>query len=240
MKPASAEYYDEYAEKQIEFGISKRNLKIQEWTEKFGLQNTHNVLEIGCGIGTQTELLAKFLTNGKVTSIDISPKSIEIAKQRLKNYNQVSLIAADIITLDFTPKEKFDAIVLPDVIEHIPLESHFKLFQKLRSLLKDAGFIVIHIPNPNFLAWCIENKKEVLQYIDQPIYTDELCRNIYPNGFYIQYLETYEIWQPNYDYQIIILKCRSAANHYPEKVFTSTFIQKAIYKLKLIFGLKPQ
>jgi len=239
MEKSVQVFYDNFAQAQIQSGISKRNLKIQEWTEKFGLKKTDNVLEIGCGIGTQTELLAKFLIGGTITAIDISPKSIEVAKKRLQSYKQVTFITGDIITLEFQPKNKFDVVVLPDVIEHIPLESHDKLFSKLRSLLKDDGFIIIHIPNPNYLAWCTENKKELLQVIDQPIHTDILCRNIYPNDLYIHYLETYEIWQTNCDYQVIILKSKKAASLYPEKIYVSTFMQKAVYKLKLILGLKP-
>lgn len=231
-------FYDDFTTKQLEQGICLRNIRIQEWTEKFGLKETDNVLEIGCGIGSQTELLAKFVVNGKITAVDLSPKCIQIAKERLKKFKNISLLTGDILTIPLPLETKFDVIVLPDVLEHIPLEGHFKLFATLSSLLKNDGFIVIHIPNPNFLAWCIENKKEVLQIIDQPIYTDVLCSNVYPNNLYIHYIETYEIWQPNCDYQVIILKSKKSANHYPEKIYKSTFFQKAVYKLKLILGLK--
>ena len=222
MENSVQSFYDEFTTKQLDAGISLRNIRIQEWTEKFGLKPTDNVLEIGCGIGTQTELLARFVSNGQITAVDLSPKSIHYAKERLKNYPQVSFITGDILTLPMDRKNQFDVIVLPDVIEHIPLETHFELFSILSSLLKSEGVIVIHIPNPNFLAWCIEHKKEALQIIDQPIYTDVLCSNIYPHNLYIHYLETYEIWQPNYDYQVIILKSKKSANHYPEKIYTST------------------
>lgn len=231
-------FYDEFTTKQIQAGISKRNIKIHEWAQQFGLKNNHNVLEIGCGIGTQTELLAQYVSQGKITAIDISPKSITIAQQRLANYTNVSCITGDIITMDINFSTKFDVIVLPDVIEHIPLDSHNALFKRLSGLLKEDGFILIHIPNPNYLAWCHTNTPQVLQVIDQPIYTNVLCSNVYANGFYIHHLETYEIWTNNCDYQIIVLKAQSNANSFSFKYQHSTLKQKIVCKLKSIVSLK--
>lgn len=230
-------FYDEFTTKQIQAGISKRNVKIHEWLLKFGLQNTHNVLEIGCGIGTQTELLAQYVTQGKITAIDISPKSIEIAQQRLINYTQVTCVTADVITMDVQFNTKFDVIVLPDVIEHIPIQSHAKLFERLQQYLTQNGFVLIHIPNPNYLAWCHVNTPQLLQVIDQPIYTNVLCGNVYANGFYIHYLETYEIWTNNCDYQVIVLKARSNANSFSFKHQYTTLKEKIVCKLKSIVGL---
>ncbi|MDL1970805.1 MAG: class I SAM-dependent methyltransferase [Candidatus Desulfofervidaceae bacterium] len=42
------------------------------------------VLEIGCGIGTDTINFAR--AGALVTAIDLSPRSVEIAKQRVKVY----------------------------------------------------------------------------------------------------------------------------------------------------------
>lgn len=214
MKNKIESYYDDFANAQVTIGINARNLEIQRWTEKFGLKKSDKVLEIGCGIGTQSELIAKFLTEGNLTSIDISSVSIDIAKDKLKEYSQIEFFVGDIVNMNFTPPNKFDMIILPDVIEHIPLESHKKLFEKLRSVLKPSGIILIHIPNPNYLQYVHENEPHLLQVLDQPIYTDILCENIYPNDLYIHYLETYSIWVDNCDYQIIILKPRSSAKSY--------------------------
>jgi trans-aconitate 2-methyltransferase len=235
------DFYDDFSEKQIITGVSTRNIKIHEFAIKFGLKKTDNILEIGCGIGTQTGLLAEYTKGfGKITAIDISEKSVEYAKNDLKKFNNVNFLTGDIVEMKLDFNNKFDVVILPDVIEHVPIENHYKLFAILRLLLKDAGFIIIHIPNPNFLEWRRKNRKELLQVIDQPIYTNELCLNIYPNDLYIHYLETYEIWQKNCDYQVIILKVKKAANEFPEKIYTSTFIQKAVYKIKLVLGLNPR
>ncbi len=227
-----ADYYDDYTVRQQKIGINNRHLSIQNWLEKFGLKKTDDVLEIGCGIGTQTKLLAEYLNpTSRIVANDISPKSIEIGKTSLSNHKNIEWIAADVI--QYNLQGKFDVVVLPDVIEHIPIEQHFELFKKIRSVLKPTGFVLIHIPNPYFLQWCHQTRPETLQVIDQPIYTNLLTANTYPNGFYIHFLETYSIWKENCDYQAIVLKCVRADLTYHEKPYS--FTEKVGRKVKQLF-----
>jgi trans-aconitate 2-methyltransferase len=228
-----SEFYDDFSEKQIISGVSTRNSKIHEYAIKFGLKKTDTILEVGCGIGTQTGLLAEYTYGfGKVTAIDISAKSINYAKNHLKKYSNIDFLIGNIVEMRLEINDKFDVIILPDVIEHIPTEVHNKLFSILRSVIKDNGFVLIHIPNPNYLEWCQKHTKELLQIIDQPIYTNLLCSNVYPNDFYIHYLKTYEIWQNNCDYQVIILKPKSTANDFTFKPIVLSLKNRLIGKLK--------
>lgn len=197
-------YYDEFSEEQEKTGTNKRHFAIQNWLKKFGISESSIVLEIGCGIGTQTELIASDANKGFVTALDISPKSVELAKKRLAHLSNIEFIAADVIAHDF--KKQYDIIVLPDVLEHIPIEQHTQLFEKLSKILKPSGYIFIHIPNPYYLEWCHVHETQYLQVIDQPIYTDILAPSVYKNGLYIHYLNTYTVWIDNCDYQAIVLK----------------------------------
>ena len=139
----TAKFYDDFVDQQLKSGIHHRHLAILKWLQKFSMPQTGNFLEIGCGIGTQTELLLQELSlDSKVTAIDISEKSIAYAKKRLKLYDNVTLIVGDITEINLSGK--FDVIILPDVIEHIPLELHSNLFKKLAALLEEKGFLLIH------------------------------------------------------------------------------------------------
>jgi trans-aconitate 2-methyltransferase len=195
-------FYNNFAKKQ---GVNKRHYFILMHLINSGLKINHSVLEMGCGIGSLTGLLAKYLKNGHLLSIDLSPESINIAKENLSKFKNLNLVAHDITSYEFG-KTLFDAIVLPDVLEHIPLELHFNLFEKMSKILKPDGFVFINIPNPEYLEWCIENRPDLLQIIDQPIYTSELVINTYPHGFYINELKTYSIWVKDGDYQYIVLR----------------------------------
>ncbi|SNT01905.1 Methyltransferase domain-containing protein [Ekhidna lutea] len=206
-------FYDEFTISQEAMGINHRHLSIQRHLEEFGLQKDNNILEIGCGIGTLTELMLSYVgKNGKITAVDVSEKSISIAKKRLEVYDNVNLEV-----FDFTKDIKdalFDVIVLPDVIEHIPLKLHESLFLNLSKMLKKEGFVLIHIPDPNYLQWNIDHKKEGLQIIDQPIYTHLLATNIVKSQLYIAYLKSYSLYVNNPDYQVVVLKKKEGLEMY--------------------------
>ena len=86
-------FYDEFADKQEDAGINRRHVSIDNWLTEFGLKTNHQVLEIGCGVGTQTELLAKRLNEGSITACDISSESVKRAESRLNGFSNAKFIA---------------------------------------------------------------------------------------------------------------------------------------------------
>jgi cyclopropane fatty-acyl-phospholipid synthase-like methyltransferase len=226
-------FYDEFSSLQLKTGINNRHLSIQFHLEKFGLKPNHSVLEIGCGIGTVSELILRYLSDqGFLHAVDISSRSIKMAKQRLNKYSNVKCETIDITKESIN--DKFDVIVLPDVIEHIPFDLHSNLFSNLKKLLSDDGFIFIHIPHPNYLESLVKNKDESLQIIDQPIFTNELCNVIYPLKFFIKHLISYSIYSEENDYQILILekKPEQINTKSMTKFFQLPFSKKVINKIK--------
>ncbi|GAA4296401.1 class I SAM-dependent methyltransferase [Nibribacter koreensis] len=199
-------FYDDYTEQQFKKGIHIRHRTILHNLKKAGLKSNSKVLEIGCGIGTVTHLLAKATPQGKVLAVDISPKSIDMARRFNQEFNHVEFVVSDMT--DFARPERFDFVVLPDVIEHIPLEQHPHLFQVIAQHLHAGSVVAINIPHPLYLTWVRENQPELLQVIDQPIHTDELLRNTYAAGLYLHSLESYSLFSQVEDYQWIVLKQR--------------------------------
>lgn len=222
-------YYDEYVQRQLRIGINKRHHSILDKLKKSGLKSADNVLEIGCGIGTFTRLLIKEIKDGCVVAMDISGASIQYAKDNNSQTN-LQFIHADAAKHDFG-NDLFDVIVLPDVLEHIPVELHNELFAKLSLVLKKDGFIFIHIPNPYYLQWCHENKPHLLQVIDQPITTDVLLSNTYSNGLFLDELKTYSIWVRDNDYQYIVLKKNNCQDFNKTIEYKPSFLDKVKYKI---------
>jgi len=223
-------YYDSYVGRQKNVGVNARHKSILSHSIEEGLKKTDTVLEIGCGIGTFSGLLIDYVNEGKVVSMDISGESIELAKSTYKQANS-NFIHADATDYEFGDLS-FDKIIMPDVIEHIPVELHAKMFEKLSRILKNDGAIFIHIPNPYYLQWCHENRTDLLQVIDQPITTDILVSNTYKYGLFIQKLISYSIWIVDNDYQFIVLRKNGYQNFKNEIVTTPTIVDKIKYKLK--------
>ena len=205
VKESHEKYYDEYIDRQVAMGLNHRHFSIMSNLKKHGLRKNHKVLEIGSGIGSVTGLIAKFLIkgSGSILANDLSGKSLEVAKKRLKNYGNIDYLKGDITNT--TIQGKFDFIVLPDVLEHIPIEDHLVLMKKCCNLLSDNGKIFIHIPNPFYLRWSKNNTPHLSQELDQPLFTELIINNIVGADLFICYLEDYSIYIKENDYRILIL-----------------------------------
>jgi 2-polyprenyl-3-methyl-5-hydroxy-6-metoxy-1,4-benzoquinol methylase len=101
------------------------------------------VLEIGCGIGTDTIRFAR--AGADVTAVDVSDKSLEIARQRAEVYglsDRVRFYNANAEELSaFLPSEPFDLVYSFGVIHHTPhpervIEQVAKHFVKPGSTVK--------------------------------------------------------------------------------------------------------
>lgn len=101
-----------------------------------------NILEVGAGLGYLTYSLNK---NGyNVTGVDISESAIKYAIDTFGNYYKHE----DIFVLAETQKKLYDAVIMTELIEHVPDPLSF--IQATLSLLKPGGKLIITTPNKSF------------------------------------------------------------------------------------------
>ncbi len=203
MSEKVIEFYNHFKNKQINTGINIRHRTILKNLKKEGLKPFHQILEIGCGIGTVTKLLSRYASKGHILAVDISPESIEFAKKFVTGKN-VTFLVSDMS--DFKQNQLFDFIILPDVLEHIPLENHYNLFKNLSQCCKATTTVFINIPSPHFQKFVSKNTPHLQQIIDLEVHSDVLLKNAYENGFYLLSLNTYSLGYQEGDYQKIVLK----------------------------------
>lgn len=226
------EYYNEYSIRQKKTGVNQRHKSILSKLINFGLKPHHSVLEIGCGIGTQSGLILNQLSkSGKLNAYDLSDKSIEIAKSIYNKYSNATFTAADVTEIELTGE--YDVIVLPDVIEHIPIEKHTILFSKLHKVLKPEGFMFIHIPFPFYQDWLHKNDPKLLQIIDQPIHLPELAAALFENDFFIKEMCSYTIYTKPYDYQYLLCLKKEVLNSFNHITKKTSLWEKIKYKLRI-------
>jgi len=116
-------------------GIGNRYIKFLD-----GLRKSGSILEIGCGDGSFIKAL-KNVGYENVIGIDPSPTYSAVDPT-------LSIFQTDAISF-FSDKTygPFDAILMLDVIEHIPPENLSFLVSLLHDNLSDSGFVVIRTPN---------------------------------------------------------------------------------------------
>lgn len=196
-------YYDEYITEQYKIGVNDRIFMLYERLKSLGISRESDVIELGCGIGAVTHLIRKTVTVGQIESVDLSGESIDFAREKIKSSN-VKFYEADIT--EYSPKIKVaDFVTLFDVIEHIPIELHKKLFLNIAKMLNDEGYLLVNVPSPASIEWDKENAPEVLQIIDQPISLELMVKNCLDSGLEIIKFENYSIWVEN-DYNFFLIR----------------------------------
>lgn len=100
------------------------------------------VLEAGCGVGAQTEALARRSPGARFESIDLSDASIEAARSRIlaAGLSNVTLRQADLFAAPF-PEASFDHVFVCFVLEHLarPVDA----LRALTRLLKPGGTMTV-------------------------------------------------------------------------------------------------
>lgn len=199
-----AKYYDNFKHHQKKLGINIRHRTIFSNLKKAGLRPDSRVLEIGCGIGTVSNLILGHITSGKFTGVDISKESIEHARKFNGGFSNAEFVVSDMS--DFNRADRYDFVVLPDVLEHIPVDHHKALFATLGAHATGNTIILINIPEPYTLDWTRRNHPENLQIIDQSLSMQDLCNHAYPAGFYLYSITPYGLQYEHEEYLSIILK----------------------------------
>ncbi len=116
----------------------------QAFIDKMELDKDKSVLEIGVGTGRLAVRIAPFC--GEFYGVDISPKTIERAKENLADFKNVRLICDDFLSYEFG--RTFDVIYSSLTFMHI--EDKQKAVNKIAGLLNDAGRFVLSIDkNPS-------------------------------------------------------------------------------------------
>lgn len=108
----------------------------------FGAWKDKKVLEIGCGLGTDTIMFAKH--GAIVTAVDYSEESLKLAVNRAKAFgllHQITFFHADVEKLsDTVPVEQYDLIYSFGVLHHTPHPtraiSELKKYMGHHSILK--------------------------------------------------------------------------------------------------------
>lgn len=125
------------------FWFSSKNEVIKIIIERV-IRPTKNFsfLEVGCGNGIVLEMLENF--GFSLTGLDVNIEGLKIASRR----TNATLICADIYKLKY--RNKYEAIGLFDVIEHIQDDKHF--LKKCGEMLSTKGVIILTVP-ANMRLW---------------------------------------------------------------------------------------
>ena len=122
-----------------------------DWTNYYDVSRTkigkkinsygesHNVLEIGCGLGFALDLFAKNAKNSTFFGMDISHIAIQKAGKSFPNY---SFFQGDITSKNMNFKKKYNIVIFSQVLWYI-LENLDLAMSNAHKLIKTDGYLLI-------------------------------------------------------------------------------------------------
>ncbi len=110
------------------------------------------VLEVGCGVGAQTEILLERFPHLNITAVDSAPEQIAVATKRLNHtQKRVELLLADALHLPFLDNS-FDAAFVCFFLEHVGEPT--LILKEIQRVLKPGGLIYCtEVQNATFFLY---------------------------------------------------------------------------------------
>lgn len=191
--------FDKYSSTYInEFtSNTSEKLKLQSLVNSWNIKKGSLTLEVGGGTGDLSPfLLNKIGLKGLLVFIDISPKMVERAKDKLKKYKNVKYFSGDIHV--FSYEQKFDSIVIFNTFPHFFDKK--AAFTNCYKLLRKGGSLII---SHNSSRWSIvgRHKKRSVSFDITDFPDDLFVYNTLVNiGYKLKVFENNE----GYDYYLVI------------------------------------
>lgn len=105
------------------------------------LSKQNKIIEVGCGVGAQTEILLERFPHLHIDGIDASASQLKRAKEHLKTAirdKRVSLQVADALQLPFKD-DAYDGAFLCWILEHV--QDPVGILSEVRRVLKPSGLV---------------------------------------------------------------------------------------------------
>ncbi|GAA4097844.1 class I SAM-dependent methyltransferase [Mucilaginibacter panaciglaebae] len=198
-------YYDEHVKYKLnDYVIVNPRIEFGwETITRFAPKQPVRILEVGCGMGSICNRMHKRWPNAHVTGIDISTMSIQIA-QKLFADDKLDF-RETILTPETFKDDQFDLIVFMDVYEHIAVEDRPVVHGALAKILKNKGKIILTVPTPHNLKWCLVNRPETMQPVDEHITFSVVGKLAEDTGTEVILYHQKDVWHTA-DYTHIVLE----------------------------------
>ncbi len=151
------------------------------------------IADIGCGTGEMTLMLSELVPKGKVIGCDISPKMINVAKEKKARY-KASNIAFKVLKYEklLNQLENYDWVICMNAFHHF--SNHSDFFFMMNKILKNEGrVLILDLVKDNcfrklwvYISMVVFREKEVEYHS-----SEEIRNYFYQAGFDIEWDEYY-------------------------------------------------
>lgn len=100
------------------------------------------ILELGCGTGNLSRILADRFPQARLTLVDIAEEMLSMTAEKLNLPERLQLVESAFETLDF-PAGQFDLVISSIAVHHIQDEAKARLIRQIGAWLRPGGFFVL-------------------------------------------------------------------------------------------------
>jgi 1-acyl-sn-glycerol-3-phosphate acyltransferase len=108
-----------------------------------------DILDLGCGYGFLCYMLQFLSDQRNITGVDYDKEKIEVASHGYLKSEQLKFYCADVTQV---PLEKYDGIVISDVLHYLSHEAQETLLQRTMDALKPGGVLLVREGNADLRA----------------------------------------------------------------------------------------
>lgn len=187
-------FYNEFATKFVsDFVRGNRRIAYQKrFFQGFIPVSAKRILIVGCGSGEVAYFLATNLPQKpEIVALDLSDEAIQLARTCF-SHPSISYRQGNCLELDRTTD--FDAILFPDVYEHIPVTDRDQLHAHIKTILSTNGCLLFTCPTPAYQAF-LRATGGLLQIVDEDVTTHDLLGLATAVGAQITYFKIVSVWR---------------------------------------------
>jgi ubiquinone/menaquinone biosynthesis C-methylase UbiE len=133
----------------------RKQARFAEYTiyQDVDFSRASNVLEVGCGVGAQSEILLRRFPNLLLTGVDKNQAQLDQAQAYLSSHpytqDRYKLLQMDAAALDF-PSAQFDGAFITFLLEHVPNPA--MVLSEVRRVLRSGSTLYVsEVMNSSFL-----------------------------------------------------------------------------------------
>lgn len=125
----------------MKFG-DERTRPARDLLAQVSLASPKRIVDLGCGPGNSTELLAARYPTSRLTGIDSSPNMLEKARAALPN---IEFELGDLVSYD--PGEQVDLFYSNAVLQWLPKDQRIPVIQRLVQSQTSGGVVALQVPD---------------------------------------------------------------------------------------------
>jgi len=111
--------------------------------QQANIQTGQNVLDLGCGTGTLTVMVAQSHPDARITGVDGDPAVLQVARQKAAQADVEITWDEGLATRLPYPDRSFDRVLSSLVIHHLTLVNKRQAFREIVRVLKPGGSLDI-------------------------------------------------------------------------------------------------